>query len=101
MACLTLVCGFAVTDHRTERCWLQGRLGDALHTLSCAAGYNIRWLLRAIVRLGPKLFFLHPLILAVIARLRVKQVLASLQAALTHDLSPTQRNGRHRPRHAR
>jgi IS5 family transposase len=25
---------------------------DALHALSCAAGYNIRWLLRAIVRLG-------------------------------------------------
>ena len=27
-------------------------MGDALHALSCAAGYNIRWLLRAIVRLG-------------------------------------------------
>jgi hypothetical protein len=27
-------------------------VGDALHALSCAAGYNIRWLLRAIVRLG-------------------------------------------------
>ncbi len=35
-----------------DRCWLQGALGDALHALSCAAGYNIRWLLRAIVRLG-------------------------------------------------
>ena len=27
-------------------------MGDALHALSCAAGYNIRWLLRAIARLG-------------------------------------------------
>ena len=27
-------------------------MGDALYALSCAAGYNIRWLLRAIVRLG-------------------------------------------------
>ena len=35
-----------------DRCWLQGAMGDALHALSCAAGYNIRWLLRAIVRLG-------------------------------------------------
>jgi transposase, IS5 family len=35
-----------------DRCWLQGATGDALHALSCAAGYNIRWLLRAIVRLG-------------------------------------------------
>ena len=35
-----------------DRCWLQGTMGDALHALSWAAGYNIRWLLRAIVRLG-------------------------------------------------
>ena len=26
--------------------------GDALHALCCAAGYNIRWLLRAITHLG-------------------------------------------------
>jgi IS5 family transposase len=31
-----------------DRCWLQGALGDALHAISCAAGYNLRWLLRAI-----------------------------------------------------
>ena len=35
-----------------DRCWLQGAVGDALHALCCAAGYNIRWLLRAITRLG-------------------------------------------------
>ena len=44
--------GHTKTDHRMDRCWLQGAVGDALHALSCAAGYNIRWLLRAIVRLG-------------------------------------------------
>jgi len=44
--------GHAKADHRMDRCWLQGAVGDALHALSCAAGYNIRWLLRAIVRLG-------------------------------------------------
>ena len=44
--------GHAKSDNRMDRCWLQGSLGDALHALSCAAGYNIRWLLRAIVRLG-------------------------------------------------
>ena len=32
-------------------------MGDALHALSCAAGYNIRWLLRAITRLGLKGLF--------------------------------------------
>ena len=35
-----------------DRCWLKGTLGDALHTISCAAGYNLRWLLRAIAKLG-------------------------------------------------
>ena len=44
--------GHTKSDHRMDRCWLQGALGDALHALCCAAGYNIRWLLRAIVRLG-------------------------------------------------
>ena len=44
--------GHAKADHRMDRCWLQGAMGDALNALSCAAGYNIRWLLRAIARLG-------------------------------------------------
>jgi IS5 family transposase len=44
--------GHTKTDHRMDRCWLKGAMGDALHALSCAAGYNIRWLLRAIARLG-------------------------------------------------
>ena len=37
-----------------KRCWLKGELGDALHALSCAAGYNIRWLLRAIAAKAAK-----------------------------------------------
>ena len=44
--------GHLKSDHRMDRCWLQGALGDALHCISCAAGYNLRWLLRAIARLG-------------------------------------------------
>ena len=51
--------GHTKSDNRMDRCWLQGALGDALHALSCAAGYNIRWLMRAIARLGPKLVFLR------------------------------------------
>jgi len=42
--------GHLKADHRMNRCWLAGSLGDALHTVLCAAGYNLRWLLRAIVR---------------------------------------------------
>ena len=38
--------------NRMIRCYLRGSIGDALHAISCAAGYNIRWLMRAIMRLG-------------------------------------------------
>ena len=42
---------------RTQRRWLKGQTGDALHAVLCAAGYNLRWLLRAIVRLGLRPIF--------------------------------------------
>ena len=59
-------------DNAMDRCWLHGATGDALHAVLCAAGYNIRWLLRAIVRLGLKGLF-APL----------SALLATLAAALT------------------
>jgi IS5 family transposase len=40
--------GHLKADHRMDRCWLKGAEGDALHAALCAAGFNIRWLLRAI-----------------------------------------------------
>ncbi|MEW5680277.1 hypothetical protein ABMC30_13475 [Comamonas kerstersii] len=40
-----------------DRCWLKGQMGDAIHAVLCAAGYNLRWLMRAVVRLGLKGFF--------------------------------------------
>ncbi len=39
-------------DHRMDRCHLKGSEGDALHAVLCAAGYNIRWLLRMIAKKG-------------------------------------------------
>jgi IS5 family transposase len=51
--------GHLKSDHRMDRCWLQGALGDALHSISCAAGYNLRWLMRAIARLGLRAVFLR------------------------------------------
>jgi len=60
--------GHTKSDHRMDRCWLQGAAGDALHALSCAAGYNIRWLLRAIVRLGLRgLFYALSAVVACLA----------------------------------
>jgi transposase, IS5 family len=49
--------GHTKLDHRMDRCWLAGATGDALHAVLCAAGYNIRWLLRAIARKGLKGLF--------------------------------------------
>ena len=46
--------GHTKSDHRMDRCWLKGAMGDALHAISCAAGYNIRWLMRAIVAQAAK-----------------------------------------------
>ncbi len=46
------IIGHVKHDHGMRRCWLKGQTGDALHAVLCATGYNLRWLLRAIVRLG-------------------------------------------------
>lgn len=50
------VIGHLKADHRMDRCHLKGELGDALHAVLCAAGYNIKWLLRMIVRHGLRAF---------------------------------------------
>lgn len=42
--------GHLKLDHRMDRCWLNGARGDAIHTVLCAAGYNLRWLMRAVRR---------------------------------------------------
>lgn len=42
--------GHTKHDHRMDKCWLKGSEGDALHAVLCAAGLNIRWLLRALRR---------------------------------------------------
>ena len=46
--------GHLKSDHRLDRCWLKGQAGDAVHAVLCAAGYNLRWLMRAMLRLGLK-----------------------------------------------
>ncbi len=48
------VIGHAKADHRMDRCWLKGAESDALHAVLCAAGFNIRWLMRAIVAQAAK-----------------------------------------------
>ena len=65
--------GHLKSDHRMDRCWLQGKLGDALHAVLCAAGYNLRWLMRAVLRLGLKGILLRFALLQLINRIRAKQ----------------------------
>jgi IS5 family transposase len=73
--------GHTKADHRMDRCWLQGAMGDALHALCCAAGYNIRWLMRAIARLGLGGLFCALSVLAA-------SVTRRLEAALAQTLGP-------------
>ncbi len=42
--------GHTKQDHGMQRCRLKGSEGDALHAVLCAAGFNIRWLMRALLR---------------------------------------------------
>jgi IS5 family transposase len=69
--------GHVKSDNRMDRCWLQGALGDALHALGCAAGYNIRWLLRAIARLGLMVVFLRLFLTAMTMPNKVKPAYSS------------------------
>lgn len=46
------IIGHLKADHRMGRCHLKGEQGDRLHAVLCAAGYNIKWLLRMIVKKG-------------------------------------------------
>ena len=50
------IIGHLKADHRMNRCHLKGAGGDSLHAVLCAAGYNIRWLLRMIAKEGLGLF---------------------------------------------
>ena len=50
------IIGHLKADHRMNRCHLKGSEGDSLHAVLCAAGYNIRWLLRMIIKKGVGLF---------------------------------------------
>ena len=46
------VIGHLKQDHRMRTCWLKSSEGDALNAVFRAAGYNVRWMLRAIVAPG-------------------------------------------------
>ena len=75
--------GHLKADHRMNRCWLKGAIGDALHALSCAVGYNLRWLMRAVVRLGLKGFLLALMLVRWVAALTACLVVNGPKAVQT------------------
>jgi IS5 family transposase len=60
------------SDHRMNRYHLKGAQGDGIHAVLCAAGYNLRWLLRTSRKKGDRLLF------ALIRRLGLNKMLAQL-----------------------
>ena len=94
------IIGHLKQDHRMDRCHLKGEAGDRLHAVLCAAGYNIRWLLRMIARKG--LAFLAHLFLRLLGSrhpdslqalqielARLKQRLTRLPGAAASALPPS------------
>ncbi len=56
-------------DHRMGRCHLREESGDRIRAVLCAAGYNIRWLLRMILKkgIGPFLCLIFSLVVSFIS----------------------------------
>jgi len=50
------IIGHLKADHRMGRCYLKGEIGDRLNAVLCAAGYNLRWLMRNLARQSAKAF---------------------------------------------
>ena len=90
------VIGHVKHDHRMIRCHLIGSLGDALHAIACAAGYNIRWLMRAMLRLGLKGLFAPSFLWTwVMLTLRWSAIGAITRRSITAKASPVRQ--RHFP----
>jgi IS5 family transposase len=68
------VIGNLKADHGMKRCWLKGSEGYALHTVLCAARFNLHWLLRTVARMGLRDFV--PLVLT--ARMSAARALQDL-----------------------
>lgn len=51
------IIGHLKSDHRMNRCHLRGSDGDAIHAVLRAAGHNIRWLPRMVLKKGVRPYF--------------------------------------------
>jgi IS5 family transposase len=51
------IIGHLKADHRMPRCHLKGSMSDSLRAVLCAAGFNIRWLMRMTAKKRHRPFF--------------------------------------------
>ena len=72
------IIGHLKADHRMGRCHLKGELGDRLHTVLCAAGYNLRWLMRNLAKQQRKVFLALLQTVAQVANNALRVLFASL-----------------------
>jgi IS5 family transposase len=72
------IIGHLKADHRMGRCHLKGELGDRLHTVLCAAGYNLRWLMRNLAKQPRKVFLALLQTVAQVANNALRALFASL-----------------------
>ncbi|SCC94235.1 transposase (fragment) [Thiomonas sp. X19] len=68
--------GHAKSENRLGRCFLKGALGDAMNAVLAACGYNLRWLLRQIARLGIQAVFLRLAIMTWLQRFWGRPILS-------------------------
>ncbi len=78
------IIGHLKADHRMDRCYLKGEQGDRLNAVLCAAGYNIKWLLRMIAKKG--VAFLRGLYLRLCEAAGVRSGWASVMRQLSRIL---------------
>ena len=93
------IIGHLKADHRMGRCHLKGERGDRLHAVLCAAGFNIKWLLRMIVKKGVSFLrsvFLCPQQASVLDRSWVAAVMALVIRAENTWLSARHSSSLHR-----
>ncbi len=86
--------GHTKSDNRMDRCWLSGSSGDALHAVLCAAGFNIRWLLRAIAAKGLAALLLALSVWALYAACIANVLRITLRAVVQRDQQLASRNHR-------
>ncbi len=76
-------------DHRMSRCWLKGAIGDAITAVLSAAGYNLRWRLRAVAASTIKAFLFRPGFVVEDDSSAVPTALSQHSHAVTFALDPT------------